>query len=73
MHHGRQNKFPIGFCYFFVLGILKIDWSFDSMPPSKFVFDVTWDTKPLGPLKFLVCHALLNRFCGSNLMYFKIS
>jgi hypothetical protein len=68
-----EMNFRLAFCYFFILGILKIDWSCDSMPPSKFVFDVTWNTKLLGPLIFFVCHALLNRVYGSNLMYFKIS
>jgi hypothetical protein len=73
MHHGSQNEFPIGFSLFFVLGILKIDWSFDSIPPSKLVFDVTQNTKLLAPSKVLVCHALLNGVCGSNLMHFRIS
>jgi hypothetical protein len=73
MHHGSQNEFPIGYLLFFVPGILKIDWSFDSMPPSKFVFDITRNTKLLAPSKCLFCHALLNRVCGSNLMHFRIS
>jgi hypothetical protein len=73
MHHGGQNEFPVGFLLFFVLGILKIDWSFDSMPPLKLVFDVTQNIKLLAPSKVLICHGLLNGVCDSKLMHFRIS